>query len=192
MCVYGVVNHQPHGFNTHSGRHVVEVTGTSGQTFREHSQASHRTGGRRGFVAAGVVAFFCERLKVIIATNHDQRGRVCQVQRFANMRQVSSIKRHSHRAARGLVHAGSRGVTFSHQQHRSGRRITAPVPQPGLAAALQKQFVGATVRGFAGGNALQVPQLARRVNQGHQHAAIRRKPHAIRLNALAGQVGACA
>ena len=110
-------------------------------------------------------------------------------QGLGNVRQVARIKGHSHRAAGGLVHAGSGGVTLGNQQHASPGRITAPVPQPRLAPALQKQFVGAFGRAL-GGNALQVQQITRRIAQGHQQAAIGGKAQAMGLHALAGQVGA--
>ena len=83
------------------------------------------------------------------------------------------------------------GVALGHQQHQSPRRITAPVPQPRLAPALQKQLVGAI--GWAlGGYALQVPQLARCIAHRHQQAAIRGKAHAVGVHALAGQIRAVA
>ena len=113
------------------------------------------------------------------------------MQGLGNVRHVARVKGHSHRAAGGLVHACGRGVALGNQQHRSPSGITAPVPQPGLAPALQKQFVGAFARAL-GGNALQIPQSPGRIAQGRQHAAIGRKAHAMGLHALACQVGASA
>ena len=166
---------------------VVEITGTSGQTNGENCQASHRKGGRCRLQLAGVCSSAAFGVCIVIAANHDQGGRVCLLQRFGHGCQVASVKRHRNGAARGLVQACGRGVAFSHQQHRSAHRIAAPVPQPRLAAAFLKKLVGAVER-FLRGNGLDVPQMARSIAQRNQQHAIRRKPHAVALNAFSVKV----
>ena len=126
---------------------------------------------RRGFVAAGIVATLCKRLQVIIAAQHQQGGWVLGAQGLGNVCEVARVKGHSHRAARGFMQACGCGVALCYQQHGGRGRIAAhsldDVPQPRLAATLQKQLVGA-LSGFLRGDALNIPQRARCIAQGHQ------------------------
>ena len=110
------------------------------------------------------------------------------------MCQVARVEGHRHRLACRFMQACRRRVAFSHQQHRRPTRITAHVthhvPQPRLAATLQKQLVRATVCRRCRRNALQVAKLASPITHGHQQPAVRSEAHTVRLHALARQVRA--
>ena len=144
---------------------------------------------RRGLVASGVVASSCKCLHIIVTAQHQQSGWIRLVQGVCHVCQVARIKGHSHRAARCLVQACRRGVAFGNQQHRSPRRIAAPVPQPGLAPALQEKLIR-PAGWLVGCDALHVPQLARCITHRHQQPAVSTEAHTIGLHTLAGQVGA--
>jgi hypothetical protein len=131
----------------------------SGQALGKHGQPLHGTGGRRRLVAAGVVA----RAGKVSAghhhrTDHHQGGRV--LPGAGPLPRVPGCPHQRPRPPGGpWLGAGLRPWRSPrHQQHRSARRITAPMPQARLAPALQKQLVGAIVCWAFGGNALHVPQ----------------------------------
>ena len=111
------------------------------------------------------------------------------------MVQVAGVKGHGHGVACGLVQGAGRGKALGDQQHgRAGGGVVAgqiahQVPQPGLAATLQKQLVGPAAR-LRWCDLLQVPQLARPIAQRHQQPATGRKAHAVGLHTLAHQVRA--
>ena len=100
-----------------------------------------------------------------------QGGRVLSAQGLGNVCEVARVKGHSHRAARGFMQACGCRVPLCYQQHGGRGCIAAhsldDVPQPRLAATLQKQLVGA-LSGFLRGDALNIPQRACCIAQGHQ------------------------
>ena len=152
---------------------VVEVRPTSGQALGENCQPLHGSGRRCGFVASGVGAGALLRGLVVIATDHDQRGRVPLAQGTGHGTQVARMAGHGHGVASRLKQAGGCGVALRYQ-HNS-RRVTIGggcgtvqhMKQASDAAALEEQLVRAGL-GWRGCDALQVPQLARRIAQRHQ------------------------
>ena len=125
---------------------------------------------------------------VIITADHDQGGWVCLVQGVSHLRQIACIKGTCSRAVCCLMHAGGRGVTFSHQQHRCPRRIADHVPKTRFTATALKQFIWPAAGWRFWGDALHVPQFAGGIAHWNQQRAIRCDPHTVRLHAFAGQV----
>ena len=117
---------------------VIKVAATIWQVFREYRNAPHGSRRHRGFVAARIVAGACVRVAVIVTANQNQGLRVLAAQCLCHVCQVARVKGNSHRAARCLVNACARGITFTDQQHSSANRIAAPVPKARLAPAFQK------------------------------------------------------
>ena len=203
VVINRALNNAAHRLKPCQRGQVVKVAAPIGQAVRKHGQTAHATRRRRGFVAARIVAALREGLRVIIAAQHQQGSRVKRAQSLGYMRQVARVKGHGHRAARGFMQACARGVALTHQHRRRGPvgvcvvraghgpHLTQQMPQSRLAPALDEKLVRA-LAGFFGGNALHVPQSARRVAHWHQQPATGRKAHAVGLYALARQVGALA